>query len=92
MTTVAFIWSKKDKHFLGISVSSNGEGEFCTTVAASLCSYNTPHAFPSAEKAKRCLSEDIPWYNSGPESPMREDYRLENCVVVEVVLHDPPEK
>lgn len=85
-TTIAFIWSIKHKRYLGISCESNGEGEFCTTVSARLTTYGTPHAFCSAEKAERCLREDIPWYNSGPGAPMREEFNLDNCRVVEVHL------
>lgn len=83
--TVAFIWSNKEKRYLGISLETN-EGDCCTAISARLCPYGTPHAFESVEAANTCLGEDTPWFNSGATRPMRDYYNLDNCAVIEISL------
>lgn len=85
-STIAFIWSNKDQRYLGLTVYSNEGGEFCNSTSAELSPYGTPHAFSSEERARRCLEEDTPWFNSGLDCPMRNEYRPENCRIIELRL------
>jgi hypothetical protein len=85
---LAFIWSIYDKCYLGISLESNADGEFCTSVGARLDRY-TPHAFDTVAQAETCLKQDTPWYNSGPNQPQRGKYSMNNCIIVVVDLPKP---
>lgn len=83
--TVAFIWSHENQRYLGISVQENQD-----EVSTKLVPYGTPYAFASEADARHCLSEDIPWFNSGLDAPQRKDFNLTNCAVVTVELDPSP--
>ena len=82
---VAFIKSK-EHGYLGISITGNGDADFCNSYSAELVSGGIPHTFESKDKALFILESYQYWYNSSIEHPMRNEFNNENCIVIEIEL------
>jgi hypothetical protein len=83
------IQHKKTGQFLGITVSGNGEAEFCNSYNCYFTDCEPPHLFEKRTYAEEALTEDTKWYNTGLCCPgWRDPFDREDYKVVKISLKE----